>query len=378
MSSGSVTPPNPTARRLTAALLLGAAGYGAGKLLQRALREAQAPPSEALDWEAARRVAARLAGGQGVRDRAGLEARYRGLVERSASLIADYLGVSLPGPPGPVHVLDRREWLEANFQELAATLAPLDDLFRARRGGRAAGTQLGFLFGLLARRVLGQYSLGPFSPDAGGPGSLYFVEPNIARAERLLGLGREDFRFYLALHEVTHAYEFEVFPWVRPYSRELLRELLAGLSARLRRRADPVEILGRLARGVLEGQPPSLALLSPEERRTFDRLQALMSLAEGYANHVTKEVGKRLPGFEKIERRVRARQQSKSPVSALLGRLSGMELKLAQYREGEAFADAVAARRGVAFLNRAWERPEHLPSLAEIRDPRAWIARMEA
>ncbi|MFL5805529.1 MAG: zinc-dependent metalloprotease, partial [Roseiflexaceae bacterium] len=57
-------------------------------------------------------------------------------------------------------------------------------------------------------------------------------------------------------------------------------------------------------------------------------------------------------------------------------RITGMDLKLAQYQQGEAFVNAVAESRGVAFINRVWERPEHLPTMAEIREPQKWIARM--
>jgi uncharacterized protein (DUF2342 family) len=48
-----------------------------------------------------------------------------------------------------------------------------------------------------------------------------------------------------------------------------------------------------------------------------------------------------------------------------------------QYRQGERFVDAVVRAKGIAFVNRAWQSPEDLPSEAEIRDPERWIRRME-
>jgi uncharacterized protein (DUF2342 family) len=54
-----------------------------------------------------------------------------------------------------------------------------------------------------------------------------------------------------------------------------------------------------------------------------------------------------------------------------------MDLKLAQYRQGEEFINAVVARRGVGFANRVWERPDNLPSMDELRNPERWISRME-
>jgi uncharacterized protein (DUF2342 family) len=65
------------------------------------------------------------------------------------------------------------------------------------------------------------------------------------------------------------------------------------------------------------------------------------------------------------------------PLETAVFRLTGLDVKLEQYRLGERFADAVATRRGMEGLNRVWERPENLPSLAEVRDPGLWMTRME-
>ena len=34
-------------------------------------------------------------------------------------------------------------------------------------------------------------------------------------------------------------------------------------------------------------------------------------------------------------------------------------------------------RGGIAGLNRVWERPDALPTLAELDDPAGWLARTE-
>ena len=120
-------------------------------------------------------------------------------------------------------------------------------------------------------------------------------------------------------------------------------------------------------------------MLTPEQQRIFDRLQALMSLVEGYSNHIMNAIGGRLlPSFEQIEHRVQQRQQNRPLIEELFNRITGMDLKLAQYQQGEAFVNAVAETRGVAFVNRVWDRPENLPTLVVIREPQRWIARMGA
>jgi putative hydrolase len=102
-----------------------------------------------------------------------------------------------------------------------------------------------------------------------------------------------------------------------------------------------------------------------------------MSLVEGYSNHIMNAIGRELlPSFDQIEERVRQRQLNRPLIEELFNRVTGMDLKLAQYRQGEIFVDAVVAQRGVAFVNRVWERPEHLPDMNEIRNPEQWINRM--
>src|SRR3712207_8991689 len=66
------------------------------------------------------------------------------------------------------------------------------------------------------------------------------------------------------------------------------------------------------------------------------------------------------------------------PFETAVFRLTGMDVKLEQYRLGERFADAVASRQGMEGLNRVWEGPENLPTLAEVRDPGLWMTRMRS
>ena len=52
----------------------------------------------------------------------------------------------------------------------------------------------------------------------------------------------------------------------------------------------------------------------------------------------------------------------------LLQKLIGLEAKLKQYEQGEQFIEAVEGAGGPELLDRAWERPENLPTIG--RDPR--------
>ena len=388
------TKQNPDLRRLGTILLLGVvAGYGVRYVASRAASRSGQSSSRLIDWQQASRFALRVSQWEQapIPDRAARRAQYTRLVEQSEPLIADYLGVQLPQPINRVFVVDRREWLEANFNSFEVLFAPVEELYAnvgARQAGLGAslgqlngtliGAQMGVLLGFLARRVLGQYDLSLLSPDPQVRGSLYFVEPNIARVQTQLGLSDEDFRLWIALHECTHVFEFEAYPWVRPYFNDLLRQFLGQVSNQLESLGVGLpQLLGRLV-GKRSGDRHWIErMLTPEQQRIFDQLQALMSLVEGYSNHIMNAIGGRLlPSFEQIEQRIQQRQQNRSLFEELFNRITGMDLKLAQYQQGEAFVNAVAKSHGVAFVNRVWDGPENLPSMAEIRDPQRWIARM--
>ena len=57
-------------------------------------------------------------------------------------------------------------------------------------------------------------------------------------------------------------------------------------------------------------------------------------------------------------------------------RITGLDLKMEQYRKGEAFVAGIERLAGSTALRRLWESPETLPTPEEIGNPEAWVARM--
>ena len=82
------------------------------------------------------------------------------------------------------------------------------------------------------------------------PGRLLFVEENIRATARRLGVPVGPFRTWIALHETTHAFEFEAHPWLRPYLAERLERQLRLFGERRRgprSRGPPRRWAGRSA-----------------------------------------------------------------------------------------------------------------------------------
>lgn len=361
-----------------------------------ARRYADDADTRLIDWDTATRVATRVSGADGgisLLDRARLQDEYETMVRDIEGPIAEYTGTTLPLGDIDVRVLDRPEWIKANVASFQQMFRPLEEVYAETLGKGGASfpgmtqlsrtmlsSQVGLLLGFLARKVLGQYDISLLGHEPLQAGKLYFVEPNIRALEGTLRVPAGDLRKWIALHEATHAHEFEVNPWVRGYLNDQLDAYLRSMAEELTSPAGSMlgGVASRLLANLRNGQNLIEAMMSPHQRQMLSRLQALMSLAEGYSNHVMNRVGERLlPAYAEIHERVEHRQAHRSQIEELFLRLTGLKMKMEQYALGEKFAGAVTDARDVAFLNLAWQAPEWLPTEAEIRDPERWIARME-
>ena len=354
-----------------------------------------------IDWEMATNIAIRTAGRTPTLHpgaRAQLQAQYEGMLRDIEAPIAAYVGNDLSLSNTAIEVLDRAGWVRANMLNFRYLLQPVEDFYKESLGRSRFGpplafqqaarmmlsSQIGVLVGYLSRRVLGQYDFALLGEEPITGGKLYFVEPNLRQVEETLAVPPDELRRWIALHEATHAHEFELYPWVRSYLNSSLRQYLRLLIDDMRGRGEPGEntlltIVNRFVNNLRQGHNVINAFMTPQQRELMSRLQALMALAEGYSNNVMNHVGKDLlPHFELIHERVEHRQRQRSQVEQLFLKITGLSLKMEQYRLGERFVDVVVRERGMAFVNRAWESPEVLPTEVEIRDPERWISRMEA
>ena len=115
----------------------------------------------------------------------------------------------------------------------------------------------------------------------------------------------------------------------------------------------------------------------PSQWKVMRQMQGTMSLIEGYSNLVMNELGDTLlPGFGELEEAYRKRSSNKSVLDQLIWKLTGLDLKLQQYKKGEAFCRAVYAAHGMNALNLAWKGPDQMPRLNELADPERWYRRV--
>jgi coenzyme F420 biosynthesis associated uncharacterized protein len=362
-----------------------------------------------IDPGIARIVARRVAGDE-VPDSYLMRRLRRDLAEavpRSEELVAGASGISAP-PPAPWKIIDRAAWAEANIAGMVNLMAPLAEKIEERRPSAAGdpvawfvrkaertvvSTEIGLLLGYISRRVLGQYDLlvADTQPEKGwrsrrkslpaGDGAmLYFVGPNLVEAERRFGFIPEDFALWVAVHEMTHRFQFAGVPWLRGHFLSLVHRYMEtveldakGLAGRLGAAAK------RLVSGSVppEERNPVYLLASDDQKAILNDIQAVMAIVEGHGNYVMDAVGASvIPSFRTMRNAFERRREQTTVVQRVISSALGLEMKMRQYEMGQHFCESVVKREGEAALARLWSGPEAFPSLIELREPERWLRRV--
>ncbi|WP_434594274.1 zinc-dependent metalloprotease [Brevibacterium sp. 1718] len=271
---------------------------------------------------------------------------------------------------GSVLVLDQVSWVKANAQSVngmldeAALPAPVSPAT-----AKAGAVEVAGVLSLLSTRVLGQ-----FDPFAVETGRLMFVAAAVLIAERAMDVDPRDFRMWVALHEATHQVQFATAPWLREHMRTLLS---GAVSTRLTMPGigGIVDLFATLGR-IVKGEASIIDLIRDENMRTaLDEATAILSLLEGHADVVMDEVGAGvIPSVRRLRRKFEARRDAAQ--GGFLTNLLGMDLKLAQYRDGAKFVRAVRREVGQKGFSRIYAEPANLPCTAEIHEPQLWLDRV--
>ncbi len=362
-----------------------------------------------VDWDVARRVAARIGGSDPFADSylgRSLEPDLLELTAQAEELVTAETGmVSLAGA-AKAKVTDRAGWVDANLASFDRLTRPLLDRLNTEDpeegapqgrvaqaigsvvgpvlstvGPKVAGAEVGALLGWMSGRVIGQYDLLIIEDEKPEEQDwVYYVGPNVLGLEKRYGFPPREFRLWIAIHECTHRAQFTAVPWLRPYFLSLVNELMSDLDP------DPGRFIQTIRTALQEKRAggPGLTdggiqqlFASPKQREVLDKVSGLMSLLEGHGDIVMDRAGKNwIPSQPRFARVMSQRRSSASGPSKVLQRLLGFEAKLAQYEAGEKFIHAVEAAGGRELFDQVWTSADALPNIDEIRKPELWISRV--
>src|SRR5438105_727520 len=370
----SIPDSTPTGRRVGRAMAWGVA-IGVGAVVLRELVGPREQRARLIDWERVEEIAlARCGEPRDLPAEPTTAETYQQIAAHLEPLLAEALGPGTAASGSRVYpglaAVGRRQCVRFNIRIFRQMFEPLEGLqqlipgsLMLSLGQKGLTRYLGLMLGLLARRVLGQYDPALLGREPVETTSLILVEPNVQAWAQKDRLPIDELRRWLAMHEMTHAWEFRAHPWLQSYLEGLLKQVMVG---RLGdgRRPSRLELIRTLTVGV--GQ----------QWKAISKLQAVMSLLEGYSNLVMNEVGRRqLPHFALLEGAYRRRQEQRTALERAFLRLTGLEMKMRQYVLGERFCREVRDA-DPALLGRVWEGPDWLPTLAEIQRPQLFIDRV--
>ena len=323
-----------------------------------------------LDWDKVRRTARSrlLSPAESPAALAAAAKTYRSMAAKLEAPLLDFVdGMPASARLPEFQALDREGWLDLNLGIMRRVVDPVLEQGRLPNslivdvGRSGLDHYLALMLSFMGRRVLGQYDpqlMGVESIDDAG---LYLVETNVGEWGNTAELPEKDLRRWLILHEMTHAWQFAAHPWLRGHMEQSMQVLLDTVTKKI----SPAARIAAFA-GVL-----------PAQWRVMRQMQGTMSLIEGYSNLVMNQLGATLlPGFAELEAAYRKRSANKSVLDQLVWKLTGLDLKLQQYKKGETFARAVYDAHGMKALNLAWKGPEQLPRLEELADPERWYRRV--
>ena len=328
-------------------------------------------------------------------------------VEAATGLRASRRGLGLTARP-----LRRSEWAVATIEAWKPLLEPLSSTLASEQAGLGSlpllpeslvgglgsetgladllgslgravapamlGLQLGSAVGHLSRRALGQYDLPIPRPPLD---ELSVVPANLAAFASDWSLPLDDVRLWVLVSETAHHVLLSVphvnerltslyASYVAGYRPDVhgLEERLAGLDP-----TDPETIQAAL------GDPASLVSEqeSPAQAGIRVDLEALVAALEGYAEHVSVMVGRRLAGSSPaLLEALRRRRVDRDAGERFVGDLFGLRYDQRLLDRGRAFVEGVVERAGEDGLTPLVMAGKFLPTPAEVDAPGLWLERI--
>lgn len=374
-------------------------------MMQQVMRHLQGAftgGQDGISWEMATRQALHIANQSDL----GVTSAQRDDLDQAFALATLWLSeaTTISELADPPRAITRGGWVEATlpvWQELAEPVATsiadaltsalgahapdemqslLQGAGRLMRtvGGSLFATQLGQVVGALSKEVVSGGDVGiPLMPA----GVAAILPQNFADFGRDLEVPDDQLALYLATRELAHARLFRHARWLRLHVISQVTDFARGIHVDTDALEDLAARFDPSAPEELRQALESGALLperSEAQTAALERLESLLATIEGWVEVVTEDAAARLPSAPRIAEAVRRRRAVGGPAEKALGSLVGLEMRPRRMREAAAMWRAVTDAVGTAERDALWDYPDFMPTSADIDDPAALIARLQA
>jgi putative hydrolase len=244
------------------------------------------------------------------------------------------------------------------------------------------GMAVGSMVGQLATRAFGVHDL----PIPRQPATVTLVPSNIDAFATDKGIATDEMRLWVLAHELAGHALFAA-GHVREALSDLVRQHVGAF------RPDPNAVADRLGSLDSEAADPLAALqqalgdpevllgavTSPEQQALRPRLDALVAVVVGYTDWIVDAASVPMIGGKALDiaGAVRQRRVERTASDTFVEQLLGVRLGEEQVARGKAFVQGVVDRTDDRGLSPLLERPDAIPTPAEVDAPGLWLARIQ-
>lgn len=232
------------------------------------------------------------------------------------------------------------------------------------------GAQVGQALAAMAKESLGTSDSGlPLTPS----GVAALVPTNVKAFAEGLDDDFEVVQQYVAVREMAYVRLLAGVPWLRHdlslaiirYAEEIdldtdaITEAARSIDPR-----DPESLNRALSGGVFAAEP------TESQRRALERIEALLSLIEGWVEVVTAQaVAPYLPGAGKLQEMMRRRRVTGSSADLVVSQLIGIRLRPSQARNAAQIFRELEKSGGKEARDALWAHPDAVPTWEDLKNP---------
>lgn len=245
-------------------------------------------------------------------------------------------------------------------------------------GGSVFAAQFGQVLGNLSLEVVSGGDVGiPVLPA----GTAALIPQNLTAFGEGLEIPEDQIALYLATRELASARLYRHAKWLHLHVMAQITDFARGVTVDVDALEDvasrldpsnPEELRAAIEGGAL------LPVQTEAQREALDRLENLIATIDGWVDVVTAEATSRLPDGARIAEAARRRRAVGGPAEDALGALVGLKLRPRRIREASAMWKTVTDAVGIAGRDSLWDYPDLMPTAADIDDPTAVVARLQA
>ena len=259
-------------------------------------------------------------------------------------------------------------------EELSQMLGPAKS-FISNAGASIFAMQLGQAVGKLSEQTLTGSEIGiPISPRPS------LIAQNIEQLITDIPTPKSEVLIYLATRELALASLYNSNRWLSDQIVTQVREFAAGLEVdvdEIQNLAESIDPTDQDAMNQLLQAGSLITQRTDEQEAALVRIEFILALIEGWADHVTELACKRLPSLASITELFSRHRATSGALEKTFETLLGLQLEPKLRREAKAMWAAIEAELGTAMRDTLWSHPDQLPTELETRNPADLITRLE-